>query len=144
MDKFLALKLCLQIALLTVLQGETRAGPCWDFDLRYRADHNEQPHDFDLHGAFKTFGTEQLRIRVITQLLSRKHTATEAYRVFAALFWIYLHVDRYLVANIFFMYLMLYMYTLFCILVHCLWHIKCNNMTSRCCHAMLLTMPRTN
>ena len=63
MDKSLALKLCIQVVLLTAQYCVVDAGPSWDFDL----DDAVTGLDgyYNLPAAFNTFGIEQLRIRVI-------------------------------------------------------------------------------
>ena len=63
MDKSVALKIALQIALMTFQRNTANAGPSWDFNLDHTV--TGRRDSFDLPGAFNTFGTEQSYIRVI-------------------------------------------------------------------------------
>ena len=66
MDKSVALKSALQIALMAFLHNTANAGPSWDFNLEHTI---TAPHgSYQLPGAINTFGTEQRHIRVNKKL----------------------------------------------------------------------------
>ena len=98
MDKSVALKIALQIALMTFQHNTANAGPSWDFNLEHTI---LAPHgSYRLPGAINTFGTEQQHIRVIKSfsLCCREYSMLIVFVALPIVTFVFIRTNRHSVS----------------------------------------------